>query len=152
RHPVRHRGGAQGDRGARRDGDLKRRRKGGGIMPRSADLRAALCALAVVLSLPITLLARGPQRYLTRPASWFATAEARRTAARIPPYQADRGGWPKNIDTTAGPYTGDRKKLKGTFDNGATTDELRFLARIHTATKEKRYLAAFEKGLAHILE
>src|SRR4029077_14369272 len=50
------------------------------------------------------------------------------------------------------PFTGDRRTLKGTFDNGATTDELRFLARMFAATKDGTYEAAFEKGLDCILK
>jgi PelA/Pel-15E family pectate lyase len=94
----------------------------------------------------------GPRQYLGKPEAWFAGAEAKRIAANILSYQADLGGWPKNIDTTRAPYTGDRKQLKPTFDNDATTDELRFLARIYSATKEKRYSQAFEKGLDYILK
>src|SRR6516165_6661696 len=95
--------------------------------------------------------AGGPQQYLRKPDDWFAGEEARRVAANILSYQSDLGGWPKNIDTTAAPFTGDRKDLKPTFDNGATTDELRFLARIYKATKDDRYRTAFEKGFGHIL-
>ena len=40
----------------------------------------------------------------------------------------------------------------GTFDNGATTGELRFLARAFRATNEPRYKQTFLKGLSHILE
>jgi pectate lyase len=95
---------------------------------------------------------RGPRRYLDKPDRWFAGADARRVAAHILSYQSDLGGWPKNIDTTAAAFTGDRKKLKPTFDNDATTDELRFLARIHVATKDRRYRMSFEKGLDYILK
>jgi PelA/Pel-15E family pectate lyase len=95
--------------------------------------------------------ASGPQKYLNKPDDWFAGAEARRVAANILSYQADLGGWPKNIDTTRAPFTGDRKELKPTFDNDATTDELRFLARIYNATRDETYRKAFEKGLDYIL-
>jgi PelA/Pel-15E family pectate lyase len=33
------------------------------------------------------------------------------------------------------------------FDNDATADELRFLARVYNATKDERYRRAFVKGL-----
>jgi PelA/Pel-15E family pectate lyase len=94
--------------------------------------------------------AAGPTRYLARPAEWFATAEAKEIAANVLSHQADRGGWPKNTDTTR-PFAGDKKSLQGTFDNGATTDELRFLARMFAATKDKTYEAAFGKGFDYIL-
>jgi len=93
-----------------------------------------------------------PRTYLKKPDRWFAGDEARRIATNILSYQSDLGGWPKNLDTTGAPFTGDRKTLKPTFDNNATTDELRFLARMHNATSEVRYQKAFEKGLDYILQ
>jgi pectate lyase len=116
--------------------------------------RAASAALALVLVLTSTgtlLPARGPQRYLNKPGAWFAGPEARSIAENILSYQSDLGGWPKNVDTTRAPFTGDRKGLQPTFDNDATTDELRFLARIYKASKEERYRQAFLKGLDYIL-
>src|SRR5688500_2630667 len=64
---------------------------------------------------------------------WFRSDEAKRIAASILSWQTPRGDWPKNSNTTV-PFTGDRAKATGTFDNGATTDELRFLARMVDAT------------------
>jgi pectate lyase len=90
--------------------------------------------------------------YLKKPDEWFRGPEAARVAASILSYQSEEGGWPKNTDTTSEPYAGDRAKLKPTFDNSATTDELRFLARIHQAAKDERYEQAFLKGLDHILK
>jgi pectate lyase len=96
--------------------------------------------------------AGGTRDYLKKPDSWFAGDEARRIAESILSWQSKHGGWPKNIDVTAGPYTGDRDELKPTFDNRATTDELRFLARICDETHEKKYQAAFERGFDYILD
>lgn len=112
--------------------------------------------VAAVLLLAVHGLARaavdGPRPYLRKPDTWFAGAEARRVANNILSYQSNRGGWPKNVDTAAAPFRGDRKDLKPTFDNRATTDELRFLARIYNATRDERYRTAFAKGLAYILQ
>jgi PelA/Pel-15E family pectate lyase len=94
----------------------------------------------------------GPRPYLRKPHAWFAGDEAKRIAANILSFQADLGGWPKNVDAAAAPFTGDRRQLKPTFDNDATTDELRFLARIYNATKDEVYRRAFEKGLDYILK
>jgi PelA/Pel-15E family pectate lyase len=90
--------------------------------------------------------------YLKRPDAWFKSDEAARIAANILSYQSDLGGWPKNTDTASAPYQGDRKDLKPTFDNSATTDELRFLARMQQATGEVKYQEAFLKGLDYILK
>jgi pectate lyase len=48
--------------------------------------------------------------------------------------------------------TGDRAKIEGTFDNGATTIELRDLARAFRVTGDPRYKEAFLKGFDHILK
>lgn len=93
-----------------------------------------------------------PKKYLAKPDSWFAGDEATQVAANILSFQSELGGWPKNQSTTAAPFKGDPKTLKPTYDNGATTDELRFLGRIHLATKEAKYLAAFEKGFDYVLK
>lgn len=49
-------------------------------------------------------------------------------------------------------FSGDVNDIQGTFDNGATTDEMRLLARAFRATQDKRYRQAFLKGLDHILQ
>ncbi|MCX7008980.1 MAG: pectate lyase, partial [Kiritimatiellaeota bacterium] len=97
--------------------------------------------LSLVLALAFASAAQAgsaPVHYLKKKADWFAGDEAKQIAANILSWQTDLGGWPKNEDTTK-PYTGDRTKLKPTFDNSATTDELRFLAHMLAATKDARY-------------
>jgi pectate lyase len=121
-------------------------------MPSRAARRAALAALAVVVILP----AAGPaasatRRYLTKPDSWFTSEDAKHLAANVLAHHSDLGGWPKNTDTTR-PFKGDRKAIRPTFDNDATADELRFLARMWGATKDERYRRAFERGLDYILK
>lgn len=116
--------------------------------------RVAIGALGVlvVMAVPTWAKTGGARYFLKKQAGWFAGAEAKRVAANILSYQSDLGGWPKNIDTTSVPFTGNRDELKPTFDNGATTDELRFLARMYNATKDETYRAAFERGLDYILK
>jgi pectate lyase len=116
-----------------------------------------LLALLICLAAPSPATAgrgpqRGPKQYLTKPAAWFAGDDAKRVAANILSYRSDLGGWPKNIDTTAEPFRGDRKTLKPTFDNNATTDELRFLARFYKATKDESARKAVEQGVDYILQ
>jgi pectate lyase len=106
---------------------------------------------AAALTAP-AVAANGAAQYLRKPDAWFAGDAARAIAANILSYQSELGGWPKNVDTTARPYTGDPKMLKPTFDNDATTDELRFLARIYNATRDERYRQAFDRGLAYVLK
>src|SRR6266513_1941783 len=45
----------------------------------------------------------------------------RKVAENILSWQWEVGSWPKNVDT-AGPFVGERKMIRGTFDNGATCD------------------------------
>src|SRR5947207_3157119 len=94
--------------------------------------------LLLALLAPAAWAAKGAGQYLEKPDDWFRGDEGRRVTANLLSYQAPLGGWPKNVDTTASPYAGDREALHGTFDNGATTDELRFLARAYGAAKEPR--------------
>jgi PelA/Pel-15E family pectate lyase len=108
----------------------------------------AIAALLLVAGLADA----GPGDFLDKSDSWFAGDEAKRIAQNVLSFQSEQGGWPKNVDTAAAPFAGDRTKLKGTYDNGATTNELRFLARVYAATKDKTYREAFDRGLDHILD
>jgi PelA/Pel-15E family pectate lyase len=97
------------------------------------------------------LAADGLRRYLDHPSDWFAGDEASRIAANILSHQTNLGGWPKNRDTTAR-MQDEAVPVQATFDNGATTNELRFLARMYQATHDERYRTAFEKGMDYILQ
>lgn len=108
---------------------------------------------AIGLALLLFGAARAADRaagYLSKPDVWFASEEGRKVAENILSWQAERGDWPKNTNTTVR-FEGERGKLKGTFDNGATIPELRFLARAFSATKKGEYEKAFLKGLDHVL-
>ena len=83
---------------------------------------------------------------------WYRSRDGRRMADTILSWQSAAGSWPKNKNTTDQPFTGDPIKQSGTFDNGATTGELRFLARAFRATNDPRYQTAFLKGVDHILQ
>jgi PelA/Pel-15E family pectate lyase len=83
---------------------------------------------------------------------WYRSTEGKSIADNVLSWQSVYGSWPKNVNTTAREFTGDVDDIDGTFDNGATTDEMRFLARAFNATQDKRYRQAFLKGLDHILK
>ncbi|HWN97326.1 MAG TPA: pectate lyase [Methylomirabilota bacterium] len=99
---------------------------------------------------PVGAATRGAGDYVRESDNWFRSDEARRIVTNILSWQSPNGSWPKNNNTTV-PFMGNREKLNGTFDNGATTDELRFLSRFVTVTKDTNSAAVFERGLAHIL-
>ncbi len=107
------------------------------------------------LALAPAVMAAGTHDLLKKPDPWFATDEAKTIAANILSYQSDYGGWPKNMDLTAAPFAGQPVDLVGEFkpifDNGATTDEVRFMAQMFRATKDVRYLRAVENGIDYIL-
>jgi PelA/Pel-15E family pectate lyase len=96
--------------------------------------------------------AADPGKYLKKDDTWFAGDEAKKIAANILSYQSELGGWPKNVSTTDAPFKGERKSLQPTYDNNATTDELRFLARMYAATKDTTYRDAFDRGLEYVLK
>lgn len=108
--------------------------------------------------------------------AWYASDEARRIATIIVSFQTPAGGWSKNLDMThhsrapgelfahgnASRYAS-RDDLDlpvnpdwnyvGTFDNGATITQLRFLAKIVSADTSKRaapYKKAFQNGLNYV--
>ena len=77
---------------------------------------------------------------LDETAGWYGSPEAATTADRVVEWQTKAGAWTKGID-----YTQARKVpaetesevwSRGTFDNDATTSELRFLARAIAASNE----------------
>jgi PelA/Pel-15E family pectate lyase len=82
---------------------------------------------------------------------WFRSREGKYALDCILSWQTDHGDWPKNIDTSTELCSGDRSQLLGTFDNGATTGELRALARAFEMQGDTRYKDAYLRGFDHIL-
>ncbi len=113
---------------------------------------------------------------LNRPAAWYGKAEGRRIADNVVSFQTPAGGWSKNLDLTRHPrapgegfapnnssrYLGQvdydaphdtNWNYVGTFDNDATTVELRYLAKVIAVAgpfRGVRYRAAFRHGLDYI--
>ena len=91
--------------------------------------------------------------------AWYGTNEAVRIANNLLIYQFPNGGWDKNMDM--GVWLDaekikaiERQKVTGhtTIDNGATYTQMKFLARVYTATKQERFKTAFERGLQYLFE
>ncbi|MGD0776001.1 MAG: pectate lyase [Candidatus Solibacter sp.] len=98
---------------------------------------------------------------MRQPAAWYGGDEAVRIAGNLLLYQREIGGWDKNIDMALALGPTDRaaiEKQKGdaeahsTIDNDATYTEMRYLARVHTATQDPRFQAAFRRGLEYLLK
>ena len=112
---------------------------------------------------------------LDRATDWYGGDEARRIADILRSFQTPAGGWSKNTDFTQrvrapgemfgvengslwlGTNDFDQPQdaswsYVGTFDNDATTTELRFLAKVISAnaTNSAAWRAAFSRGLDYI--
>ncbi len=108
-------------------------------------------------------------------AAWYRSDEAKHIADVLISFQTPAGGWSKNTDLTSkrrspgemfGAENGSLLLGKndfdapenagwsyvGTFDNDATTTELRFLAKVisATTTPKAEWLNAFKKGLEYV--
>jgi PelA/Pel-15E family pectate lyase len=113
-------------------------------------MKYAICLLLLLTPLAASAYTSA-SKHLEESDDWYRSDDAKTMAACVLTWQAKEGGWPKNVDTATKPYTDDPSKLHSTFDNGATTSEMRFLARMFEATKNPQYAEAFNKGLDHIL-
>lgn len=106
--------------------------------------------LAVAMA-PACASAALPASLLKKEDTWFRSDEGRQATANILSWQVPSGAWPKNRDASKEPHDGNAAKLEGTFDNKATTDEMRYLARAFGATHDDACAKAFIRGLDHIL-
>jgi PelA/Pel-15E family pectate lyase len=94
-------------------------------------------------------------------ASWYGSLEAVRIADNLLLYQRDIGGWDKNIDMALALGPKERAEIEkqkqnpeahSTIDNDATYTQMRFLAKVCTATKQERFAAAFRRGFEYLLK
>jgi PelA/Pel-15E family pectate lyase len=89
---------------------------------------------------------------------WFRSDTARRIADNLLTFQTPSGGWSKRVDFSrprrpAESYysESDGWTYIPTIDNGATTGQLRFLARAYAAHGDARYRDAYLRGLDYLL-
>ncbi len=117
----------------------------------AAELRAAKLAEPLVPP-------KGRAVSLRQPDAWFASEEARQMAAMVISFQTPAGGWNKNTKMTEharlkGERFGFETGYVGTFDNDATITELRFLAKVITASGSEPLeacRAAFARGVGYV--
>ncbi len=88
---------------------------------------------------------------LRLPDAWFASPAAASLASNILSHQTPAGDWPKNLNTAARTFDGDPARLRGTFDNGASLAEIRFLARFHSVTARPAARDAARRAIEQIL-
>ncbi len=115
-------------------------------------IRFHIISLLAFLAFPNTCSSTAEATDLSRRTdAWFRSDEGRRAMDCILSWQTDYGDWPKNMDTSIKPYSAEQTKPLGTFDNGATTGELRTLARAFAIMGDTRFKKAYLKGFDHIL-
>ena len=93
-------------------------------------------------------------------ARWLKTDSARRLADVILSFQAPNGGWSKHVDFSqhlrqpGENYYGESPDWEyvSTIDNGATTEEIRFLRAINRATPNAKYTEAIRRALDYLLD
>ncbi|WP_145392247.1 pectate lyase [Stieleria neptunia] len=90
------------------------------------------------------------ENLLKKPDDWFHSNDGRSVLENVLSWQTEYGDWPKNMDTTGKKRASD-KVPAGTFDNGATTGEIRVLARGYRIVGDDGYRTAVLKCLDHIL-
>jgi PelA/Pel-15E family pectate lyase len=118
------------------------------------------CAGFLLVTVAGTAAPKGAYDFSTyekKPAEWFASAEARDLAEHLLMFQDPNGGWPKNRIMTLTPAEEAAKRkiptdeTETTIDNGATTGQLQFIARVHAQQPDPRYQAALERGIDYLL-
>src|SRR5688500_5238592 len=88
------------------------------------------------------------------PTEWYASDSAKKVAETVLYCQQDIGGWAKNkpyhhplTDSARAEIEKNKSGVGATIDNGATINEMKFLAKMYDHTKDVRYFNAFERGL-----
>ncbi|HYD52185.1 MAG TPA: pectate lyase [Gemmatimonadaceae bacterium] len=91
--------------------------------------------------------------------AWFRSDSARRLGESLLTYQTPAGGWAKRTDFSRPRQPGESWYAEsaewhyiGTIDNGSTTAQLRFLARLAAAHDEPRLRDAYLRGLAYLVD
>lgn len=105
--------------------------------------------------------ARGRILLFGQDPAWYAGKEAVRIADNMLAYQRNNGGFPERwpgIDYTLvlsekqkADIRAENKRTDSSLDNGSTHTQLRYLAKVATATGEDRFKAAFIKGVDYLL-
>lgn len=116
------------------------------------------------------------QNILRMNSEWYKSDAAIQIANNIILFQRNDGGWSKNKDLTSiqgntalervsrkdylieystqerDMISNDKRRTDSTFDNGKTWTELRYLAKVYSATNREEYKLSFNRGLDLVLE
>lgn len=129
-----------------------------------AGLHAVAAAWMILVAIGVGAHAQPPGRpirwseCLRQPAAWYGSAEAVRIADNVLLYQQENGGWEKNVDMARVLTDDDRADVEAEkrhtqtlIDNGATHTQIRYLARVYTATSQERFADGCRRGLGYLL-
>lgn len=95
------------------------------------------------------------------PIEWYSSAEAVKLAEAVMSYQTPSGGWSKAVNYTQGSrkpgahwtaQKGDQWHYCGTIDNRTTTEQVKLLAGVYSATKREDVKTALMRGLEYLWE
>lgn len=128
---------------------------------RAADSIAMARELAAAHASSMT---RGPyaRDFTVQPSmtpAWFASDSAHRLADVMLSFEAPNGGWSKHVDYSqharrpGESYFTESADWEwiSTIDNGATTEQIHFLARVDAAKRDERYERAVLRGIDYLL-
>lgn len=124
------------------------------------EYRKILLALMIAMEGTLCASAQNLQVYAIHPDSaFFCSDEARRIGRQVLLWQRTTGGWPKNVDMVRPMTDSLRMAVKeeksrqndSTIDNGATFQQMRFLAWLYHYTQDKVYREAFIRGVEFLL-
>lgn len=107
--------------------------------------------IAALLLLSESAWAANWNTYRKKSDEWFRTDEAQAIAANLLAWQTDRGDWPNDTDTFAA-RPADAPDEPGTFDDGHTTHETRYLVRMYGVTGREEYRDAALKAIVHVMD
>lgn len=137
------------------------------------NIKTIVAVLALVVCMPLSASAQGAGKVVKskKKVRWtsmapklgddfFATPEAARIGDNLLFYQHPSGGWPKNLQLHDELTDDMRKRIEkmkyeeryATIDNGATTTEMVYLARLYNATKDMKYYDAVVRGFNYLFE
>lgn len=98
-------------------------------------------------------------RCLSQRGEFYAGDEAIRIADNVLLYQRDSGGWAKGIDMARVLSDGDKARIRSSknrqdsiLDNGATHTQIRYLAKVYSASRLERFRQGFLEGVDYLFD
>ena len=99
------------------------------------------------------------KRCLSQRGEFYAGDEAIRIADNVLLYQRNSGGWAKGIDMARVLSDDDKARIRSRknrgdsiIDNGATHTQIRYLAKVYSASRLERFSQGFLKGVDYLFD